>query len=94
LGQLASEVRQRPFQKLLVDHVGKFPRSRTFNTMLLVCVDAFYEFVWIVPVREATTKAIIKAFTTSPYYPKQSHAKRVNHTFKAALIAKYAGGIR
>lgn len=60
MGQLASEVRQRPFQKFFVDYVGKFSRSKTLNTMLLLCVDAFLKFVWMVPFREATTKAIFK----------------------------------
>jgi len=59
LVQLASEVRQRSFQNFFVDYVGKFSRSKTLNTMLLVCVDVFFKFVWIVPFGEATTKAII-----------------------------------
>ncbi|GFG36571.1 hypothetical protein Cfor_06188 [Coptotermes formosanus] len=29
--------------------------------MILVCVDAFSEFVWLIPVHEATTMATIKA---------------------------------
>jgi hypothetical protein len=31
------------------------------NSMLLVCVDGFYKFVWLLPVREATTASTIKA---------------------------------
>jgi hypothetical protein len=54
LGHLGSEVSQRPFQKIFIDYVGKFPRSKAGNTMILVCVDSFSKFVWLVPVREAT----------------------------------------
>ena len=60
LGFLSSEVAERPMQKLFVDFVGKFPRSKAGNTVILVCVDAFIKFVWIVPVRETTSRAIIR----------------------------------
>jgi hypothetical protein len=61
LGLLASEIADRPFQKIFIDYVGKLPRSKIGNEMLLVCVDAFSKFVWLVPVRSATTSATIKA---------------------------------
>jgi transposase InsO family protein len=60
LGFLASEIAQRPLQKIFIDYVGKFPRSKLGNTMVLVCVDAFSKFVWPIPVREATTSTTIK----------------------------------
>ena len=61
LGLLASEVAQRPTQKIFIDYVGKLPRSKAGNSAILVCVDAFSKFVWLIPVRQATTKATIKA---------------------------------
>jgi transposase InsO family protein len=60
-GLLSSEAAQRPMRKLLIDFVGKFPRSKAGNTAILVCVDAFSKFVWMIPVREGTTRATIKA---------------------------------
>lgn len=36
-------------------------RSKAGNTALLVCVDAFSKFVWMVSVRESTTRTKIKA---------------------------------
>jgi len=60
-GWLASDVAQRPFHKILIDNVGKVPRSKAGNTAILFCVDAFSMFVWMVPVREATTRTTIKA---------------------------------
>jgi hypothetical protein len=60
-GMLSSEVAKRPMQKIFIDYVGKLPRSKAGNSAILVCVDAFSKFVWIVPVREVTTKGTIKA---------------------------------
>jgi transposase InsO family protein len=60
LGFLSSEVAQRPMQKPFVDFVGKLPRSKAGNTDILVCVDAFTKFVWLVPVREMTTRTTIR----------------------------------
>jgi hypothetical protein len=65
VGLLASEVAQRPFQKLFIDYVGKLPRTKQGNCTLLVCADAFSKFVWLVPVRKATTEATIKALRTN-----------------------------
>jgi hypothetical protein len=46
LGLLASEVPERPYQELFIDCVGKFPRNKAGNSMLLVCVDSS-KFVWL-----------------------------------------------
>jgi hypothetical protein len=48
-------------EKLFIDFVGRFPRSKGGNTAILVGVDAFLKFVWLIPVRESTTRATIKA---------------------------------
>jgi hypothetical protein len=61
VGWFSSEVAQRPLQKIFIDCVGKFPRSKAGNSVILVCVDAFSKFVWLIPLREATTKATVKA---------------------------------
>ena len=58
---LASDVAQRPMQKLFVDYVGKIHRSKAGNTAVLLCVDAFSRFVWMDPVKEAKTGTTIKA---------------------------------
>jgi hypothetical protein len=49
-------------QKIFIDYVGKFPRSRSGNTAILVCVDAFSKFVWMFPVKQ--TSAAIRALKT------------------------------
>lgn len=65
LGLLASELAERTMEKVFIDYVGKFPRSKSGNTMLLVCVDAFSKFVWLLPLRQATSKSTIKVLQTS-----------------------------
>jgi len=52
-------------QKIFIDYVGKLPRSKIGNTAILVCVYAFSKFVWLVPVKEATTWTTIKALNGS-----------------------------
>jgi transposase InsO family protein len=59
-GMLSSDVASRPLEKLFIDFVGKFPRSKSGNTFALVCVDAFTKFVWIFPIREASTASAIR----------------------------------
>jgi transposase InsO family protein len=58
---LSSDVAEKPMLKLFIYFVGKFPRSNACNTVILLCVDAFSKFVWLIPLREATTKATVKA---------------------------------
>jgi len=60
-GLWASQPAQRLLQRIFIGYVGKFPKSKTGNSMLLVCVDAFSKFVWLLPVRNATTTATINA---------------------------------
>jgi len=64
-GLLASEFAQRATQKIFIDYVGKLLRSKAGNTAILVCVDVCSKFVWLVPVREATTRMTIKALNGS-----------------------------
>ena len=52
-------------QKIFIDYVGKLPRSKVGNTAILLCVDAFSRFVWLVPVKEVTTRTTIKALNGS-----------------------------
>ena len=60
-GLLSSTVATRPMQKIFIDFVGRFPRSKAGNTFILVCVDAFTKFVWMIALRDATTRSTIRA---------------------------------
>jgi transposase InsO family protein len=65
LGVLVSVVSQSPMHKILIHYLGKFRRSRAGNSVILVSVDAFSKFAWMIPVRQATASATIKALKTS-----------------------------
>jgi hypothetical protein len=69
VGFLASDVANAPMEKIFIDYVGPFPRSKMGNSFALVAVDAFSKFTWIFPVRRATsaiTIACLKSiFSTS-----------------------------
>ena len=47
----------KSLDRLVIDYVGKSPCSRDGNQYVLVMVDAFTEFVWLYPVREAKSRA-------------------------------------
>jgi hypothetical protein len=59
VGFLASEIATTPLEKIFIDNVGPFPRSRAGNSFALVAVDAFSKFAWIFPVRRATSAITI-----------------------------------
>ncbi|XP_046659142.1 uncharacterized protein K02A2.6-like [Homalodisca vitripennis] len=65
LGLLSSEVAERPLEKLFIDYVGAFPRCKSGNKFLLVCVDAFSKFVWLFPLRSATAQLTTKVLRTN-----------------------------
>ena len=52
-------------QKIFIDYADNPPRSKSGNTVILICVDAFSKFIWLVPVREATSRMTIKALNGS-----------------------------
>lgn len=49
----------RPFQRLCVDLIGPYPRSKSGNLMALVVLDAFTKFVLVKPLRNARAQPII-----------------------------------
>ena len=48
-------------ENLFIDYVGPLPRSKSGNSFLLVCVDAFSKFVWLLPLRQANARLTILA---------------------------------
>lgn len=59
VGKLVSEPPAKPFEKVYVDFSGPYPRSKSGNTMLLICVDAFSKFVWMYPMRQALASTTV-----------------------------------
>lgn len=51
---------ERPFQKLYIDFLGKYPRSKSGNAYIFIVVDHFSKFVFMKAMKEATTENVIK----------------------------------
>ena len=58
MGQMAESC--RPFQRLYIDLIGPFPRSKLGNVGLLIVLDHLTKFVFLKPLRKFTTKPIIE----------------------------------
>lgn len=54
-GYLTSTVPNRPMEKLHTDFIAKLPRTKKGNNMILVAVDQFSKFTWLISVRKATS---------------------------------------
>lgn len=52
-------VTERPFQKLYIDFLGKYPRSKNGNAYIFIVVDHMTKFVFLKAMREATSKNVI-----------------------------------
>lgn len=50
---------ERPFQRLYVDLLGPYPRSKSGNTTILIILDQLSKFVWLKALRKATATAIV-----------------------------------
>lgn len=50
----------RPFQRLFIDFLGPYPSSKNGNTVIFIVVDQYSRFVFIEPMRQATTINVIK----------------------------------
>lgn len=49
----------RPFQFLYIDYLGPYPRSKLGNGYILIILDKLSRFVWLYPLKQATTKGTI-----------------------------------
>lgn len=53
-------VTNRPFQKLYIDFLGKYPRSKKGNAYIFIVVDHFSKFTFLKAMREATAINVVK----------------------------------
>lgn len=58
MGQVV--VTDRPFQRLYVDLLGPYPRSKKGHIGLLIVLDHLSKFHWLCPLRNFTSKAIME----------------------------------
>lgn len=50
----------RPFQRLYIDLLGPYPRSKSGNTTILIVLDQLSKFFWLKPLKRATAAHIGK----------------------------------
>lgn len=53
-------VTERPFQKIYIDFLGKYPRSKKGNSYIFIVVDHFTKFTFLHAIKEATSQNVIK----------------------------------
>jgi len=57
---VAEVVTLRPFQKIYIDFLGKYPRSRGENSYVFIVVDHFSKFTLLKGMREAPSAGVIR----------------------------------
>jgi hypothetical protein len=69
LGQSALEVPDRQFQQSSTDCIGKFTLTKAADALVLVCLDSFSKYVWLIPLRETTSPG--RVFGLRPHFVRQ-----------------------
>lgn len=59
-GLLCSDREETPMDKIFIDHVGPLPRTKAGNRYILVVVDAFTRFCWLMPTGATTASNTIR----------------------------------
>lgn len=60
VGHLSSEVVDRPWKKIFIDHIGPLPRSTKGNKFVLSVVDAFSKFSFLIPARNTKAQVTVE----------------------------------
>lgn len=89
----AEQVTERPFQRLYIDFMGPYPRTVEGNSYIFVCLDHFTKFVFLTPMRKATSADVIKYLERSVFHvfgvPEYLHSDNgkqfVSEVFKIFL---------
>lgn len=53
-------ITERPFQKLYIDFLGKYPRSKGGNSYIFIVVDHFTKFTFLKAMKEASKRYVVK----------------------------------
>lgn len=51
---------ERPWQRIYVDLLGPYPRSKAGNTFILIVLDQFSKFVMLKPLRKASAQEVVR----------------------------------
>lgn len=86
---IGNEVRtERPFQKLYMDFLGKYPRSRSGNAYIFIVVDHFSKFTFLKAMREATATNVVK-FLVEEIFRKFGVPETIHSDNGAQFVSKH-----
>lgn len=77
----------RPFQRLYIDFLGKYPRSKGGNCYIFIVVDAFSKFVFLKAMTEASAKKVVQ-FLISEIFLKFGVPETIHSDNGKQFIAK------
>lgn len=61
-------VTERPFQRIYMDLLGPYPRTKLGNCMVFVAIDHFTKYIFLKPLKRATSGLIIKFLEESIFH--------------------------
>lgn len=86
--QIGNEVvTNLPFQKLYVDFLGKYPRSKSGNAFIFIVVDHFSKFTFLKAMREATASNVVK-FMVEDIFRKFGVPETIHSDNGAQFVSK------
>ena len=59
---------ERPFQRIYVDFLGKYPRSKEGNCFIFIVVDALTKYVFLKGMREASASNVVKFLIAEVFF--------------------------
>ena len=54
----------RPFERFYCDFLGPYPSTKVKNTIIFICLDHFTKFIFLKPLKAATSANVITYFQT------------------------------
>lgn len=89
----AQQITERPFQRIYIDFMGPYPRTTEGNSYIFVCLDHFTKFVFLTPMRKATSADVVKYLERNVFHifgvPEYIHSDNgkqfVSEMFKVFL---------
>jgi len=61
-------VTERAGQRLFIDLMGPYPRTKAGDSVIFVCLDHFSKFVWLQPMRHAVAAEVMKFLETKIFH--------------------------
>jgi len=59
---------ERPFQKLFIDFLGKYPRSKSGHAWIFIVVDHFSKYTFLKAMKEATAPNVVNFLVNEVFY--------------------------